>query len=134
METPRDATDAMEIILEWIRAAADVSFRHEGRRCMELFHSRNFDRFHVVFSQEMWARSRDMLKGAATKHGILTTDYTRQGDPDATEADLNAFIRAGKEVRDSCHATMVAQHVKRGTDPEPDSEGTIRGMWCSWPS
>jgi hypothetical protein len=134
MEEPRDARDAMDIILRWIQAAADVSFLHEGRVCLEQFNARNFDRFNVVFSATMWAHSRDNLRRAATTHGQLTTFLTLEKDPNRKEADFDAFIEAGKWVRDHCRLHMEAVLKSRSLDAKPDHVGTVRGMWCSWPS
>ena len=134
-ELPSNARDAMDIVLDWIKAAADVSFRHTGgKKCLKEFDDGNWEQFKGVYSGSFWRVSRDNLRRAATLHGILTTIYTLEKDPKATEADFESFVKAGLQVRDICKTHLEALLKSRQVDLDPDQNGTIRGQWCSWPS
>jgi hypothetical protein len=130
-----DGRDALDMVLTWIADEAKVSFLHEGHNCFELFTQRNLPRFNEVFSRDFWELTKDTLEAAARLHGRLTTEFTYKKKGNAKEADLDAFIDAGRIVRQNCGLTIKEKIARiTGKPAELDADGMPRGMWCSWPS
>ena len=130
-----DGDDVLDMVLTWIADEAKVNFLHEGHNCFVQFRERNRDRFNQVFTRDYWEFSKETLEKAARLHGAKTTEYTKKKKPNAKEADFDAFIDAGKFVRNHCMLTLAARiQAMTGKPAEVDADGNLRGMWCSWPS